>query len=570
MPRTATAALLALLAVSCAAPPAVEPVPVLPTSTAAPQRAALAMPDRFSADVVEAVLREGGNAVDAAVAGAFALAVTYPEAGNIGGGGFMLVTMQGQPYFLDYRETAPAGASRDMYLDENGDVVPDQSIVGALAVATPATVAGLWEAHRRFGTQPWARLVQPAIMLAREGFVAPAQLAERIQEESAGFGGRTNFDAHFGSLRGGERFVQADLAQSLQRIADAGRDGFYAGPTAEALVAQMQRSGGIISAADLRDYEPKWREPLDSQWRGYRLLSAPLPSSGGFAVIQLLKMKDELASEFAGLGHNSPKYIHLVAEMEKRVFADRAEYLGDPDVVDVPIDRLIDDAYIASRAREVNPTAISTLEAAQPGLEGRHTTHLSIVDGKGNAVANTYTLNTWFGSGLVVEGAGFLLNNEMDDFSIKPGTPNYYGVVGKDANAIAPGKRMLSSMSPTILLDGSKPVMVLGSPGGSTIFTSVFQSVVNVLDFDMTPSEAVAATRFHHQLLPPDLVTFSVGNPLPDDTVRALSDFGYRAEPHPWVFGDVQLIWWNGESFETGSDPRGRGVSRQIMLKTTR
>lgn len=551
--------LLAVLAAACAAPgPTTQPM-------APAIEAAYAMPDQFSAATVDEILRAGGNAIDAAVAGAFTLAVTYPEAGNIGGGGFMLLTHAGKPWFLDYRETAPAAASRDMYLDASGNIFHEQSLVGARAAATPATVAGLWEAHRKFGQLPWKRLLQPAIQLAENGFPVPTQLIQRYREESQWFAGRTNFDNYFGKMRAGEAFVQQELAYTLRRIATGGRDGFYKGKTADYLLAQMRRSGGLISADDLQSYQPKWREPLETQWRGYRLLCAPLPSSGGFAVIQLLKMKDYLADEFTGVAHNSPQYIHLVAEMEKRVFADRAEYLGDPDFVEVPIARLIDDNYIASRALEVNPSGISPLTAAMPGLEGRDTTHFSIVDAQGNAVANTYTLNTSFGSSLVVEGAGFILNNEMDDFSVKPGAPNYYGVVGKESNAIAPGKRMLSSMSPTILMQGVRPVMVLGSPGGSTIFTSVFQSIVNILDFGMSPAEAVAATRFHHQLLPPDLVTYSVTRPLNEKTVESLRDRGYRAQPHDWEFGDVQVIWWNGQHYEGGADPRGRGVSRSIM-----
>lgn len=283
-------------------------------------------------------------------------------------------------------------------------------------------------------------------------------------------------------------------------------------------------------------------------------------------MIQLLKMKDFLAHHFDGVPHNSPQYIHLVAEMEKRVFADRAEYLGDPDFVDTRIAELIDDDYIAKRALEVDPDKISTLDAVGPGLEPRHTTHFSIVDASGNAVSNTYTLNGDFGNGVVVAGAGYLLNNEMDDFSVKPGVPNIYGVVGSAANAIAPGKRMLSSMAPTILLENGEVRMVIGTPGGSTIFTSVFQVIVNVLDFGMTPYDASAATRFHHQLLPPDLVTYSISRPLPEDTVAALGDRGYTAQPHSWEFGDIQILWRDDAAWSPASDPRHRGDARVIEL----
>ncbi len=547
-----------LLLSGCALQPAVE--------TPVPAEAAVAVPDRFSADVAEAVLRDGGNAVDAAIAVAFTLAVTYPEAGNIGGGGFMLIAGRDGPAFLDYRETAPGAATADMYLDADGDVVPESSLVGHRAAGVPGTVAGLWEAHRRYGSLPWTRLVEPAIRLAADGFPAPAQLEARIAEGVDWYAGRTNFARHFGALRGGDVFRQPALAATLQRIADEGSAGFYDGETAALIVAEMARGGGLVSAADLAGYRAVWRDPLAVDWRGYRLLSAPPPSSGGFAVVQLLGMKDALAADFAGLGHNSPQYIHLVAEMEKRVFADRAEYLGDPAFVDVPIAKLIDPAYIAARAAEVNPRGISTIATVRPGLESPHTTHFSIVDRQGMAVSNTYTINAWFGNGVVVEGAGFLLNNEMDDFSIKPGVPNYYGVIGREANAIAPGKRMLSSMSPTVLLEDGEPVLVIGTPGGSTIFTSVFQGIVNILDFGMSAADAAAATRFHHQLLPPELVTFSPGRPLPAATIEALEGRGYRVEPHGWEFGDLQILWRRGGQWTGGSDPRGRGESRVITF----
>jgi gamma-glutamyltranspeptidase/glutathione hydrolase len=526
--------------------------------------AAVAMPDSFSADVASEVLRAGGNAVDAAVAGAFTLAVTYPEAGNIGGGGFMLTYLDGKATFLDYRETAPAAATRDMYLDANGDIVGDSSLTGHKAAGVPGTVAGLWEAHQRHGHLPWRDLVAPAIHLAEQGFVVPVQLEQLMHEERQRLQRVPGFARHFGAMRSGLVFRQPELAATLRRIAAAGRNGFYRGRTADLIVDEMRRGGGLISASDLAQYRPVWREPLRAQWQGYEILSAPPPSSGGFAIIQLLKMKDALASDFSGLALNSPQYIHLVAEMDKRVFADRAEYLGDPAFVDVPIARLTDDAYIASRAAEVNREAISSLASVKPGLESHDTTHFSIVDRDGNAVANTFTLNTDFGSGVVVQGAGFLLNNEMDDFSIKPGVPNFYGVVGSTANEVQAGKRMLSSMSPTILLQQGTVSMVLGSPGGSTIISSVFETIVNILHFGLTPQQAVAAPRFHHQLLPPELVTFSPGWPLPEETQKALRARGYDPQPHPWEMGDVQVIWRGSEGYVPASDPRGRGESRVI------
>jgi len=535
-------------------------------STPLPARpaAAVAAPDSASAGVAARVLQDGGNAVDAAVAVAFTLAVTYPEAGNLGGGGFMLIWMDGEAKFLDYRETAPAAASRDMYLDTQGDVVEGASLVGHRAVGVPGTVAGMWEAHSRFGRLEWKDLLSPAIDLAEHGFIVHPQLAAERDTVLSDFQDRTNFAHHFGALRANHRFRQPELAATLRRIQAEGPADFYQGRTAELLAAEMARGGGLVTREDLRSYRAVWREPLRVSWRIHEVLLAPPPSSGGIAVMQLLQMKDELRDEFEGLAHNSPQYVHLTAEMEKRVFADRAEYLGDPDFVTVPVERLLDPAYAARRAGEVDPQGISELATVRPGLEPVHTTHYSIVDRDGNAVANTYTLNTSFGSGVVVEGAGFLLNNEMDDFSVKPGTPNVYGVVGSEANAIEPGKRMLSSMSPTILLEQGRPAMVLGTPGGSTIITSVYQTIVNVLDFGMSPDEAVGASRFHHQLLPPDLVTYSPSRSLPAATIGALRGRGYRVEPHDWEFGDVQLLVRQGDRWQAASDPRFRGEARVL------
>ncbi len=394
------------------------------TAVTSASPAAIAMPDRYGADVSELVLRAGGNAVDAAIATTISLAVTYPEAGNIGGGGFMLIYMNGQSYFLDYREVAPAAASRDMYLDENGDVVRGLSRVGHRAAGVPGTGAGMWAAHQQFGTLPWAELLAPAIDLAENGFVVDEKLAARTKRRQKVYAGKTNFDQYFGKLKGGTVFSQPELAETLRRIAANGRAGFYQGETAAFIVDEMKRGGGLISLDDLVEYQPAWREPLKASWRDYQVLSAPPPSSGGFAIIQLLKMKDHLAEEFDGLAHNSAQYVHLIAEMEKRVFADRAEYFGDPDFVDVPIDKLIAGTYIEARAAEVDIDAISSVESVPPGLESPHTTHFSIVDKDGNAVSNTYTINSYFGNGVVVEGAGFLLNNEMDEFSAKPDDPN--------------------------------------------------------------------------------------------------------------------------------------------------
>jgi gamma-glutamyltranspeptidase / glutathione hydrolase len=530
---------------------------------------AFAMPDQFSADAVEAVLARGGNAVDAAVAAALVLAVTLPEAGNIGGGGFMLVYVGGVTEFLDYRETAPAAAGRDLYIDEDGNVLEDASLVGHLAAGVPGTVAGLWAAHQRHGTLPWGELVEPAVQLAKNGFAVPDQLAAEIAAARPSFEGRTNFDDYYGAVRAGGTFRQPELAATLSRIQAEGVDEFYGGETARLLVAEMAAHGGLITTGDLDDYRVAWRQPLRARWRGFEIVAAPPPSSGGFGVIQLLKMKAHLDEDFEGLPVNSPRYVHLVAEMQKRVFADRAEYLGDADFVDVPIEALIADDYIERRAREVNPVSISRLQDTVPGLaEGNHTTHFSIVDRHGNAVANTYTLNTSFGSGVVVRGAGFLLNNEMDDFSAKPGVPNYYGVVGNEANAIAPGKRPLSSMSPTLLLADGQVRMAVGSPGGSTIFGSVFQTIAAVVDAAVPMGEALGLPRFHHQLLPPDLITYTPRVPLADPVIAELEQMGYRVEPHAWEFGDVQAVWFDGDGWHAASDPRHRGEAR-VLIQTS-
>jgi len=530
------------------------------------RQAAFAVSDKYAARVAEEILLAGGNAVDAAVATGFTLAVTYIDAGNIGGGGFMLIHMDGNAYFLDYRETAPMKAHRDMFLDENGDVAKNSTLIGPRAAGVPGTVAGFWAAHQKFGKLSWKQVLAPAIKLARDGFIPANKLAREVQSHFDWFGTSTNFKEHFSKLKAGERFKQPALAATLARIAKNGHAEFYTGETSKLIVNQMKRDGGLIGAQDLATYKAIWREPLKANWREYQILSAPPPSSGGFGVIQLLKMKDDLAQAFENVKHNTPQYVHLVAEMEKRVFADRAEYLGDPAFVDIDMTALISDAYIARRASEVNPDAISEMEEVTPGLESPNTTHYSILDGDGNAVSNTYTINWAFGSGVVVSGGGFLLNNEMDDFSAKPGIPNIFGVVGNTANEVQPGKRMLSSMSPTLLIKDNEPHMVIGTPGGSTIFTSVFQIITNIIDFNMSPMDAAGATRFHHQLLPPDLITQSPMRPLSDETIRGLGEKGYRVEPHGWAFGDIQVIWREGTKLIPASDSRNRGVSKVIAL----
>jgi gamma-glutamyltranspeptidase/glutathione hydrolase len=527
--------------------------------------AAIAIPDNYGARVAEDILNSGGNAVDAAVATGFALAVTFIDAGNIGGGGFMTVKMDNDIAFLDYREKAPLKAHKDMYLDAQGNVIGNITLIGGQAAGVPGTVAGFWEAHKRFGKLPWNEVVKPAIDLAVNGFLPAPILVDSIHSMEQRFDGKTNFYDYFNHINSSKVFKQPELAKTLGRIAEFGADDFYRGKTAALIVEEMKRSNGLISAEDLDQYSAVWREPVRANWRDYEIISAPPPSSGGFAIVQLLKMKDYLAEHFANIDHNSAQYIHLIAEMEKRVFADRAEYLGDPDFFDIDINALINDNYVSKRAAEVNPKTISSLKSINPGLESPNTTHYSIVDQWGNAVSNTYTINWDYGSGVVVGGAGFLLNNEMDDFSAKPGVPNIFGVVGNVANEIQPGKRMLSSMSPTIVLKDGEVEMVVGTPGGSTIFTTVFQVIINILDFNMTPLEAISATRFHHQLVPADLITysgFSIGRPLSDRVINDLAEKGYRTQPHSFEYGDVQIIVKDGNSWIAASDPRDRGQSR--------
>ena len=533
-----------------------------PAARAAP--AAVAAADRYGADAAAEILRAGGNAIDAAVATAFTLAVSYPEAGNLGGGGFATIQFRGQSLFLDYRERAPAAATATMYLDARGEPVADASTIGSRAVAVPGTVMGLWQLHRRFGVLPWRRDLAPAIRVARQGFVPSAQLVRRRDDFVVHLAGRSNFSAYFGGLHAGERHRQPELAATLERIAHGGAEEFYHGRTARLLVAQMTRDQGLVSAADLAAYTAVWRQPIVASWAGYSVVTAPPPSSGGIGLVQLLKMKATVAPLFDGVALNSPQYIHLLAEIEKLVFADRAEYLGDPDFYPAPVERLIEDSYLAARVRRISTDRPTPVEELAPGLGGHHaTTHFSVVDREGNAVSNTFTLNDDFGSGVVVAGAGFLLNNEMDDFSAKPGAPNLFGVVGGDVNAIAPGKRPLSSMAPTILLRDGKVALVIGTPGGSRIFTSVFQVLCNWHDFGLPLEAAVAALRIHHQLLPRDTIFEEPYRQLDATTIRALQERGYRFEDQGFN-GDIEAIEVGSGRVVAVPDPRGIGVGRVL------
>jgi gamma-glutamyltranspeptidase/glutathione hydrolase len=533
-------------------------------AAAPPPAPAIAAPDRYSADTGAEILGADGNAADATVAIAFTLAVTYPEAGNLGGGGFATLLFNGKANFLDYRERAPASASAGMYLDSAGNVVPDASIVGAGAAGVPGTVAGLWELHRRFGRLTWQADLAPAIRYAEQGFPVARMLVMERNWRVEQLRGRTNFLAYFGALADGNTFRQPELAETLKRIAADGPRGFYSGRTAERLIAEMARKHGHIAASDLETYRAVWRKPLEGEWAGYHVITAPLPSSGGIVLLSMLAMKADLPAAFAEAPLNSAQYVHLVAEIEKRVFADRASYLGDPDFTEAPIARLLDPEYLARRAAGVNIARPTPTADVKPGLAEHHnTTHFSVIDRFGNAVSNTYTLNDDFGSGQVVTGAGFLLNNEMDDFSVKPGVPNIFGVAGGDANAIAPGKRPLSTMTPTILTKNGRVAVVIGSEGGPSIATQIFQVLTAWHDYHMSLASAVAAPRVHHQLLPADTLLEEPYAMLEPTVRAALIARGYQLVNRGWN-GDVQAIVLHGGQEVAISDPRGRGVARVL------
>ncbi|AHJ96607.1 gamma-glutamyltransferase [Hymenobacter swuensis] len=547
------------------------------------------------------ILQKGGNAYDAAVAVQFALAVAFPVAGNIGGGGFLLYRgTDGQEGALDFRETAPAAASRDMYLDAQGNVIPNLSTRGHLAAGVPGTVAGMWVLHQKLGKLPWKDVVQPAVDLAAKGVVLTAKEAaglnnttfftsdgghiEWVKEakefskhvalwirevDSIGNGPVVVPPAQIAALynpykrpssawQPGDTLRLRTLAATLSRIRDQGKAGFYEGKTANLLVAEMQRGKGIITKQDLLKYEPKWRTPLHGRYRGYEVLTFPPPSSGGVALLQMLQMLEPY--NLGRAGWHSPQATHWITEAQRRVYADRATYLGDPDFGKVPVPQLLEKDYNWRRMAttlpyRATPSAQVTAGANLPGYESDQTTHYNVVDAQGNAVSCTTTLNGAYGSKVVVAGAGFLLNNEMDDFSSKPGTPNSYGLVGGAANAIAPGKRMLSSMTPAILTRGKKLALVTGTPGGSTIITSVLQSILNVVDYGMNAQQAVAAPRLHHQWLP-DQLDVEAGALLPaaQDTLRAR---GYILNPrNAWGRVEIIRVLPDGR-LEGGADPRG-------------
>ena len=487
------------------------------------------------------ILKQGGNAVDAAIATQLALAVVYPGAGNIGGGGFMVAHLKsGKNICIDYRETAPAKASRDMYLDANGNPQMHLSQDGHLASGTPGTVAGLF-ASLKYAKLPFKKLVQPAIDLAEKGFAITARQASDLNELKEEFIKLNSAQPVFVkqvAWKAGDTLIQKDLASTLKRIRDFGAKGFYEGTTAELIVAEMKKGKGIIGLNDLKKYRAKERGAVEFDYKNHHVISMPLPSSGGIILQQVLKMIEQ--KNIGALKFQSAGSVQLLTEAERRAFADRAQYLGDADFVKVPVKTLVSNAYLQQRMEGYKPGEAGSSTFIKQGdiKESEETTHLSVIDAAGNAASVTTTLNGSYGSRTVVSGAGFILNNEMDDFSVKPGVPNMYGAVGAEANAISPGKRMLSSMTPTIVLKNNKPYLVVGSPGGTTIPSSIIQSLVNMIDYKMTPADAVNKPKFHHQWLPDEIM---VENNFDAATITQLKTMGYKVTKRGPI-GRTELI----------------------------
>ncbi len=507
------------------------------------------------------ILKKGGNAVDAAIAVQFALAVVYPNAGNIGGGGFLMYrSSSGQTDALDYREKAPAASGRDMYLDSAGQAIADKSLYGALAAGVPGSVAGMVQAHQKYGKLSWKELLQPAIDLAENGYHLTQNQADELngnRESFIKYNPGKNYYLSSKPWLAADLVVQPDLAQTLRHIRDEGRAGFYEGDIAGLIVSEMKASGGLISLNDLRNYQAVWRKPLTGKYKDYQIISMPPPSSGGIALIQLLNAVEPYPIK--RWGFNSDSTIQLMVEAERRVYADRAEHLGDPDFYEVPQSELLSKSYSLSRMKSMNWSKASLSAEINPGLinnrESEETTHFSIVDRQGNAVSVTTTLNGSYGARVFVGGAGFLLNNEMDDFSVKPGVPNMYGLVGGEANAIVPNKRMLSSMTPTIVEKQGSLFMVVGTPGGSTIITSVFQTILNVIEFDQSMQAAVNSKKFHHQWLPDEV--FAEHGAVDSLTKMKLNKKGYKFSERGAIGRvDAILITPSG-AYQPGADPRG-------------
>lgn len=504
-----------------------------------------------------AILKKGGNAVDAAIAVQLALAVVYPGAGNIGGGGFMVAHLaEGKNISIDYREKAPGNASRDMYLNSKGEAQTVLSQNGHLSAGVPGTVAGLFAAHA-YGRLPFKILIQPAIDLAAKGFRITASEAHGLnatRNEFLKYSSRPTAFVRDRPWKTGDTLIQQELAATLERIRDQGAAGFYEGETAKLIAEEMQRGGGMITENDLKSYKAVERPASIFDYEGHTVITMPLPSSGGILLPQMLKMIE--GRGIGQMGFHSIQAVQLMIEVERRAYADRGKWLGDADFYKVPVKTLCSEAYLKERMKDYDPDKAGSSQVTGAGLipESEETTHLCVYDQDGNAVSVTTTLNGGYGSRTVVGGAGFLLNNEMDDFSIKPGVPNMYGAVGAAANAIEPGKRMLSSMTPTIVLRNNKPYMVVGTPGGTTITTSVFQTIVNVLDFKLSASDAVNQPKFHHQWLP-DVVYVEKG--FPDSVASGLQKMGYHLQPRSAI-GRTELILINEDgSIEAVGDHRG-------------
>ncbi|MFA5834065.1 MAG: gamma-glutamyltransferase [Bacteroidota bacterium] len=512
------------------------------------------------------ILKRGGNAIDAAVAVGFALAVTYPAAGNIGGGGFMNIRFaDGRCYAIDYREKAPGAASRDMYLDKEGNFISEKSTLGHLAAGVPGAVAGMLTGLEKYGTMNRKQVISPAYELAAKGFPLLGELAEDLNWGKKDFekfsGSKKYFVNPSGAYKEGELWKQADLGKTLKRIIEKGRDGFYKGETADLIVAEMKRGGGLISHTDLENYQAAIRVPLKGTYRGYEIISQPPVSSGGTALLQLLNILE--GYDLKSYGHNSAKTIHRYIEAMRRVYADRAEHLGDPDFYKVPVEWLISKQYADERRATIDTVNASESKSISHGKaplhESEQTTHYSVVDKWGNCVSVTTTLNGGFGCSVAVDGAGFILNNEMDDFSAKPGVPNIYGAIGNIANEIQPNKRMLSSMTPTIVVKDGKPFMVIGTPGGTTIITTVMQVICNVIDFEMNIQQAIDAPRIHHQWSPDE--TYYERRGLSSDTVEKLEAMGHHMKERRGTSGLAEgIIIDNAKGMLYGAtDPRGYG-----------
>ena len=519
------------------------------------------------------ILEAGGNAIDAAVATGFALAVTLPRAGNLGGGGFMLVYLaeENKTIAIDYREMAPMAANKEMFLDSQGNVDNQKARFSAQSSGVPGTVAGLIHALDKYGSMSIKDVIKPAIKLASQGFPINHDLSDSLRLRSERLHKHKASKKYFYKANGdnflpGEILVQHDLSQTLARISEQGRSGFYAGKTANLIVAQMKRTGGLITSKDLANYKVVERQPVCGSYRKNRLCAMPPPSSGGIHLVQMLNILENF--DLNKMGHNSAAYIHHLVEAMRSAYADRSLYLGDPDFNVVPVNQLVDKAYAKTLSQQIDPKRARRSNTVYPGLdkwidsknsESEETTHFSVWDQQGNIVSNTYTLNFAYGNGIAVGGAGFLLNNEMDDFSAKPGSANGYGLIGGSANAIQPQKRPLSSMTPTILFDENGiPMLATGSPGGSTIITIVLQMILNSLEFNMSIAEATAMPRIHHQWLPD---TVSYENGISTDTLNYLTSMGHLIAPDHRVLGSTQSIRLNNKNLEGSADPRRQGAA---------